>query len=71
MTPVKKKRNRSRPAGSFEFRLQKFADEARNAARRRQPGADRDSLLQKALQTERVLDVTAMLKLRPSGGASE
>jgi hypothetical protein len=59
-----KKRNRSRPAGSFESRLQKFADDARRAARAMHPGAERDSLLQKALQTERAMDVTAMLKLR-------
>lgn len=59
-----KKRNRSRPAGSFEDRLQKFADDARSAARRMPPGRERDMLMKKAIQTENVMDVTAMLKRR-------
>jgi hypothetical protein len=61
---MSKKRNRSRPAGSFEDRLQKFADEARSAARRMPPGRERDVLMKKAIQTENVMDVTAMLKRR-------
>ena len=59
---MSKKRNRSRPAGSFEDRLQKFADEARSAARRMPPGRERDILMKKAIQTENVMDVTAMLR---------
>ena len=59
-----KKRNRSRPAGSFEARLQKFADDARSAARRMPPGRERDILMKKAIQTENVMGVAAMLKRR-------
>lgn len=59
-----KKRNRSRPAGSFEARLQKFADDARDAARRMPPGRERDILMKKAIQTENVMGVAAMLKRR-------
>lgn len=59
-----KKRNRSRPAGSFEARLQKFADDARTAARRMPPGRERDILMKKAIQTENVMGVAAMLKRR-------
>jgi hypothetical protein len=62
-----KKRNRSRPAGSFESRLQKFADEARVAARQMPPGRERDILIKKAIQTENVMGVAAMLKRRDSG----
>jgi hypothetical protein len=61
---MSKKRNRSRPAGSFEDRLQKFADEARSAAHRMPPGHERDILIKKAIQTENVMDVTTMLKMR-------
>jgi hypothetical protein len=64
MTTMTKKRNRSRPVGTFESRLQKFAEEARSAARLLPPGQERDSLMKKAMQTENVMDVTAMLRLR-------
>ena len=47
---MSKKRNRSRPAGSFEDRLQKFADEARSAARRMPPGRERDILMRDILR---------------------
>lgn len=57
-----KKRNRSRPAGSFEARLLRFADQARSAARQMPPGRERDILMKKAVQTENVMDVAAMLK---------
>lgn len=57
-----KKRNRSRPAGSFEARLQKFAEDARSAARQMPPGRERDILMKKAIQTENVMGVAAMLK---------
>jgi hypothetical protein len=56
-----KKRNRSRPVGSFEDRLQKFADEARKAARLMPPGRERDALMKKVRQTENVMDVSALL----------
>ena len=61
-----KKRNRSRPVGSFEARLQKFADEARVAARQMPPGREREILMRKAIQTENVMGVAAMLKRRDS-----
>jgi hypothetical protein len=61
---AKKKRNRSRPAGSFEDRLQKFADDARSTARKMPPGRERDLLMRKARQTEAVMDVSEMLTLR-------
>ena len=61
---MQRKRNRSRPADSFEVRLQKFARDARTAARRMPPGRERDALLKKARQTENVLEVSAMLASR-------
>ena len=60
----RKKRNRSRPAGSFEDRLQKFADAARSAARKMPPGRDREILIRKARQTEAVMEISEMLTLR-------
>lgn len=59
-----KKRNRTRPMGSFEARLQKFADDARIAARLLPPGREREILLKKARQTENVMDVSALLTTR-------
>lgn len=61
---VKKKRNRSRPVESFEVRLQKFAQDARIAARRLPPGGERDALLKKAEQTENAMDINGSLALR-------
>ena len=58
---MQRKRNRSRPAETFEDRLQKFAREARAAARQMPAGRERDALLRKARQTENVLEVSAML----------
>jgi hypothetical protein len=58
---LRKKRNRSRPADPFEVRLQKFAHDARAAARQMPAGRERDALLKKARQTENVLEVSAML----------
>jgi hypothetical protein len=58
-----KKRNRSRPAEPFAVRLQKFASDARAAAREMPPGRERDALIKKARQTENVLDVSEMLAL--------
>jgi hypothetical protein len=60
----KKKRNRSRPLGSFEDRLQKFADDARIAARKMPPGRERETLMKKARQTENVMDVSDWLAFR-------
>ena len=61
---IKKKRNRARPAGSFEDRLQKFAEDARLAARKLPPGRDRETLMKKARQTEAVVEVSECLTLR-------
>jgi hypothetical protein len=68
---MKKKRNRSRPTEPFEVRLQKFAREARAAARRLPLGRERDALMKKARQTEIVLDVSAMLTVRRVDAADE
>ncbi|GKQ51474.1 hypothetical protein [Bradyrhizobium sp. Ce-3] len=61
---IKKKRNRSRPSGSFEDRLQKFADESRVAARKLPPGREREALMKKARQTETVMEVSECLTSR-------
>jgi hypothetical protein len=68
---TRKKRNRSRPAGSFEDRLQKFADDARSAARGMQPGRERDALMKKARQTEAVIEIGEMLTLRKMAAPGE
>ena len=60
----KKKRNRNRPAGSFEDRLQKFASQARIEARRLPPGRQREALMRKARQTETVMEFSELLMLR-------
>ncbi|MGY3585186.1 hypothetical protein ACVIGB_005760 [Bradyrhizobium sp. USDA 4341] len=61
---IKKKRNRARPPGSFEDRLQKFAEDARLAARQLPPGREREMLMKKAKQTETVMEVSECLTLR-------
>ena len=61
---TKKKRNRARPAGSFEDRLQKFAENARVAAREMPPGREREALMKKARQTEAVVEVSEWLMPR-------
>ncbi|WP_375777404.1 hypothetical protein ACE103_39760 [Bradyrhizobium sp. ma5] len=61
---IKRKRNRARPAGSFEDRLQKFAEDARLAARKLPPGRERETLMKKARQTEAVVEVSECLTLR-------
>jgi hypothetical protein len=68
---MKKKRNRARPTEPFEVRLQKFARDARAAARRLPLGRERDALMKKARQTENVLDVSAMLTVRRVDASSE
>lgn len=47
-----KKRNRTRPALSLQERLNKFAQEARDAARHLPAGAERHTQLQKARNGE-------------------
>lgn len=54
-------RNRSRPATSFEKRLQKFADEARAAAETCRPGRERDALMQKARKAEELANAAERL----------
>jgi hypothetical protein len=49
---MSKKRNRTRPPLSFQQRLNNFAEEARSAAKRLPPSAERSDLLQKALDSE-------------------
>ena len=61
---IKKKRNRSRPAGSFEDRLQKFAEDSRIAARKLPPGREREILMKKARQSEAVMEISESLTLR-------
>jgi len=61
---LKKKRNRSRAPGSLEDRLQKFAEDARIAARKLPPGRERETLMKKARQTETVMEVSEWLTLR-------
>ncbi|WP_375786597.1 hypothetical protein ACE10Z_02910 [Bradyrhizobium sp. Pha-3] len=61
---IKKKRNRSRPSGSFEDRLQRFAEDSREAARKLPPGRERETLMKKARQTEAVVEVSECLTLR-------
>jgi len=46
-------RNRTRPPGSLEQRLQKFVDEARAAAAAAPPGPLRDALTAKAEKAQR------------------
>lgn len=58
---TKKKRNRARPAGSFGDRLQRFAENARIAARDMPPGREREILMRKARQTEAVMEVSEWL----------
>jgi hypothetical protein len=47
-----KKRNRQRPLQSFQERLARFAQDARTAAKRLPPGAERHDLLLKAREGE-------------------
>ena len=47
-----KKRNRTRPLLSFQERLSNFAQEARAAAKKLPPSAERSDLLQKARDGE-------------------
>ena len=49
---MKQTRNRKRPVLSFQDRLQRFAAQAREAARHMPPGAERDRLAQQALENE-------------------
>jgi hypothetical protein len=47
-----KKRNRTRPLLSFQERLNKFAQDARETAQKLPPSAERNDLLQKAREGE-------------------
>ena len=47
-----KKRNRSRPLLSFQERLKNFAKDAREAAKKLPPSAERSDLMQKAREGE-------------------
>jgi hypothetical protein len=61
---IKKKRNRTRATGSFEDRLQKFAEDARIAAGKMPPGPERETLMKKVRQSEAVKEVSESLTLR-------
>ena len=56
-----KKRNRKRPMLSFQERLNKFADDARAAARALPPGTERHALLLKARQGEAAANIERWL----------
>lgn len=56
-----KKRNRTRPALSLQERLNKFAEEARAAARNLPAGAERHTLLQKVRDGEAAADMERLL----------
>ena len=49
---MKRTRNRKRPVLSFQDRLKRLAEQAREAASRLPPGEDRDRLTQQALENE-------------------
>jgi hypothetical protein len=56
-----KKRNRKRPMLSFQERLNKFAEDARAAARTLPPGVERHELLLKARQGEAAANIERWL----------
>ncbi|WP_439374876.1 hypothetical protein ACRQ5Q_25925 [Bradyrhizobium sp. PMVTL-01] len=56
-----KKRNRTRPALSLQERLNNFTQDARAAASKLPPGAERHSLLQKARDGEAAAELERLL----------
>lgn len=58
-----KKRNRTRPLLSFQERLNNFALEARAAAKKLPPSAERSELLQKAREGEAAAKIERWLSL--------
>jgi hypothetical protein len=56
-----RKRNRKRPLLSFQERLNKFAQEARAAAKVLPPGAERHELLLRARQGEAAANIDRWL----------
>lgn len=56
-----KKRNRTRPALTLQERLNKFAQEARAAAKKLPAGAERHILLQKARDGEAAAEMERLL----------
>jgi hypothetical protein len=63
-----KKRNRSRPPLSFQERLNNFSQQARAAAKKLPPSAERSDLLQKARDGEAAARIDRWLS--PSGLSS-
>jgi hypothetical protein len=61
-----KKRNRTRPLLSFQERLNNFAQEARKAAKRLPPSAERSDLLHKAREGEAAAKIDRWLSARAS-----
>lgn len=58
---MKKTRNRKRPVLSFQERLKLSADQARSAAYAMPPGAERDVLVQKAIESEAAANIDLWL----------
>ena len=58
---MSRKRNRKRPVMSFQERLNKFAQDARTAAKALPPGVERHDLLLKARQSEAALNIDRWL----------
>ena len=56
-----RKRNRKRPLYSFQERLNKFAQDARAAAKALPPGAERHELLLKARQGDAAANIDRWL----------
>lgn len=59
-----KKRNRTRPALSLQERLNKFTQEARDAARKLPAGAERHTQLQKVRDGEAAVEMERWLSSR-------
>ena len=59
-----KKRNRTRPALTLQERLNKFTQEARDAAKDKPAGAERHALLQKARDAEAAAEMERLLSSR-------
>nr|WP_245286454.1 hypothetical protein [Bradyrhizobium sp. ARR65] len=55
------RRNRRKPTASFDERLQKAADDARQAAEKLPQGPERDMLLNKASQAETAVRINRWL----------
>lgn len=66
--PMKKKRNRSRPALSLQERLKRIAFRAREKAEALPPGRERDRLMSAAVSTESAAAIERWLSSRELEG---